>query len=763
MGQGGERRVVFARGQRLLDAARQVLGEERGAVERVRGSAGRLREQQVAEALAAIPVGRLNEVTEGRLRVGMLEAAGFATVAAVHGAEDYDLLRVPGIGRATAAQAKAAAAALADAAREATAVRLDPDHRTGSATELVTGLYPFVDAGPVLPAACERAATLAAALEPLLDTAAPARSRTAWWFAGRQRRTAARDALTTLEATLADARDGGAEEALAQALTDLLRLPGSEEQAWWEFLSRPVEFYTVLGRLAETGPVDAASAEGHLPDELAEQVRAQPLDVSGLTVSLRGYQAFGARYALARRKVVLGDEMGLGKTIQAVAALAHLAAAGERHFLVVCPASVLVNWLREIEARSTLTAFRLHGPERELAQQTWQRRGGVAVTTFEGLRHLDTDPPDPTDLPDPAVPADVAGPAGPKDALPLPLPLPLPPLAMTVVDEAHYVKNPAARRARHVAALVDRSERALFLTGTVMENHVGEFRNLLAYLQPELAAHLRDTDQVAGAAAFRRAVAPAYLRRNQQDVLTELPEVVHTDEWAEFSAADAAAYRDAVLAGNFQAMRRAAYAAADRSAKLDRLDEIVREAWAAGEKVLIFSFYRDVLEAVESRVCARSATGPAPVPGPGLFGPLTGGTAAAARQETVDDFTAHAGPAVLLSQIQAGGVGLNLQAANVVVLCEPQLKPALEQQAVARAHRMGQTRRVRVHRLLTPDSVDQRMLTLLGRKERLFDAYARRSDAAEVSPEALDVADTGLARQIIAEEQERLAAPSVTP
>jgi superfamily II DNA or RNA helicase len=754
VGQGGERRAAFARGQRLLDAARQALGEERGAVERVRASAGRLREQQVTAALAAIPVGRLNEVTEGRLRVGTLEAAGFGTVAAVHGAETYDLLRVPGIGRATAAQAKAAAAALADAAREATAVRLDPDHRTEAATELVTALYPFVDAGPVLPAACERAAALAATFEPLLDTAAPARSHTTWWFAGRERRAAARDALTALEQALADARAGGAEEALAQALTDLLRRPGSEQGAWWEFLGRPVEFYTVLGRLAETGPLDAASVEGHLPDELAEQVRAQPLDLSGLTVSLRGYQAFGARYALARRKVVLGDEMGLGKTVQAVAALAHLAAAGERHFLVVCPASVLVNWLREIEARSTLTAFRLHGPDRELAQQAWQRRGGVAVTTYEGLRHLATEPAHAADPADPVHPRDLpvvaalAATSGPQDAVPL---------AMTVVDEAHYVKNPAARRARQVAALVDRSDRALFLTGTVMENHVGEFRNLLAYLQPDLAAQLRDTDQMAGAAAFRRAVAPAYLRRNQQDVLTELPEVVHTDEWAEFSAADAAAYRDAVLSGNFQAMRRAAYAVADRSAKLDRLDEIVREACAAGEKVLVFSFYRDVLQAVTSRIGAGSDDAPA------LFGPLAGGTAATARQETVDEFTAHAGPAVLLSQIQAGGVGLNLQAANVVVLCEPQLKPALEQQAVARAHRMGQTRRVRVHRLLTPDSVDQRMLTLLGRKERLFDAYARRSDAAEASPEALDVADTGLARQIIAEEQERLAAPSVTP
>jgi superfamily II DNA or RNA helicase len=722
---------VYARGERLGQAARQLLAERDGVVDHVRRQAQQVREQQMLAALDEIPVARLNDVTEGRLRVGALEAAGYGTVSRVHRAEPYDLLRVPGIGRATAAQAQAAAAALARAALEATAVRINPDDRTEAATGLVAALYPLVQAGPSLLPACEQSAALTAALDPLRAAAAPARGRAAWWFIGARRRAAARDALATLEALLESALRDGAQETVAQAVTDLLRRPASEDDAWWEFVTRPVEFYTVLGQLAETGPLDAASAEGHLPDELAEQVRAQPLDVTGLTVSLRGYQAFGARYALARRKVVLGDEMGLGKTIQAIATLAHLAARGERHFLVVCPASVLVNWLREIETRSTLTAFRLHGPDRELAHRAWQQRGGVAVTTFEGLRHFHTDPA-----------TDPDGEAAP--------------LAMTVVDEAHYVKNPAAQRARHVAALVHRSARALLLTGTPMENRVAEFRNLLGYLQPDLAAGLRDTDHLAGAAAFRRAVAPAYLRRNQKDVLTELPETVHTDEWAEFSTSDAAAYRDAVLAGNFQAMRRAAYAVPEQSAKLDRLAEIVGEAAAAGEKVLVFSFYRDVLAAAESRLTSDQVTGPT------LFGPLSGSTSAAARQEIVDAFTAHQGPAVLLSQIQAGGVGLNLQAANVVILCEPQIKPALEQQAVARAHRMGQTRRVRVHRLLTPDSVDQRLLALLGRKEHLFDAYARRSTAAEASPEALDVTDTSLAREIIEEEQQRLAARTVS-
>lgn len=327
-------------------------------------------------------------------------------------------------------------------------------------------------------------------------------------------------------------------------------------------------------------------------------------------------------------------------------------------------------------------------------------------------------------------------------------------MAMVVVDEAHYIKNPQTQRARQVRALTERCERVLFLTGTVMENRLDEFRALLSYLQPALLPAVGQWGVLPGAEAFRHAVAPAYLRRNQSDVLSELPVMVHSDEWQEFSPADEDAYRQAVADGNFQAMRRAAYAVPEKSAKLRRLGEIVAEAVASGEKVLVFSYFRDVLTVAQEAIAAEV---------PVLLGPLSGRAGPDERQRIVDRFTTTSGPAVLLAQIQVGGIGLNLQAASVVVLCEPQVKPALEQQAVARAHRMGQTRRVRVHRLLTPDSVDQRLLRILARKQNLFDVYARRSDAAEAAPEALDVSEASLARQIIEAEQQRLAEQGQTP
>jgi SNF2 family DNA or RNA helicase len=236
-----------------------------------------------------------------------------------------------------------------------------------------------------------------------------------------------------------------------------------------------------------------------------------------------------------------------------------------------------------------------------------------------------------------------------------------------------------------------------------MENRVEEFRVLVSHLQPGLVPRISSVDGMIGAGHFRAAVAPVYLRRNQDDVLQELPPRVETEEWVELTASDLRAYRDAVAQGNFMAMRRAAYVPGTpaASAKLGRLVEIVEEASANDRKIVVFSYFRDVLDTV------------ATVLGSVALGPLTGSTPPIQRQAMVDDFGSRRGPAVLVSQIQAGGVGLNIQAASVVILTEPQWKPTVEDQAIARCHRMGQVRSVDVHRLLAEDTVDQRMLEIL--------------------------------------------------
>ena len=355
----------------------------------------------------------------------------------------------------------------------------------------------------------------------------------------------------------------------------------------------------------------------------------------------------------------------------------------------------------------------MHGYDRDRTWRTWKQRGGVAVTTFDTLRTLQN----------------------PEVAI-----------ALLTVDEAHYIKNPATIRAQYVTEYVDTAERTLFMTGTPMENRVEEFRQLIHYLQPEVSRRVSATDGIAGARRFRETVAPVYLRRNTEDVLQELPPMVQVDEWEEFDRAEWLAYRDAVASGNFMAMRRVAFLAdSAHSTKLVRLVELADEAGANGHTVIVFSYFREVLDVVASALGKRAV------------GPLTGSIPAARRQQLVDEFTNGPGTAVMVSQIQAGGVGLNMQAGSVVILCEPQVKPSLEAQAIARAHRMGQVRTVQVHRLLIADSVDQRMIEILDSKQQLFDEYARGSDIADASPEAIDVSEKALARQVVEQEQERLA------
>ncbi|AJE82626.1 hypothetical protein SLNWT_2250 [Streptomyces albus] len=754
-GPGGERpgRAVaglLAEARALDAAARQLLADHARAQEAVRAALAPVLDELIAAELDQIAVTRLREVTGGRLRLGALEDAGYTTVGAVHAASRHALRQVPGVGQQTADQALAAAKQLAQAVSETVSVRIDADAPDARATALLQALHRLVEAGPELRRATESATRAARELGALLPLAAPAAGRLRMLFARRRTREAALGAAARLRALTGELHRAGTPGLLAQSSVDLLREDAEPLAALVDFELRSAEYYSLLAEYTGGG-TDVAAAEGFLPDEVAGRVREQRLDEGLLRVSLRGYQSFGARFALAQRRVVLGDEMGLGKTVQALAVLAHLAARGESHFLVVCPASVLINWTREIRSRSALRPVPVHGPARAEAFAEWQTGGGVALTTFDVLHALTDAAPgnsasrsatSGSGLTASGTGPGVSGTPGTLDtAFAAPGVWP----ALLVVDEAHYVKNPAARRSRAVARWAERSERVLFLTGTPMENRVEEFRNLVRHLQPALVDGIEQGAGAAGSQAFRRAVAPAYLRRNQQDVLTELPALLKVDEWEEFSAADKEEYAEAVAAGNFMAMRRAAYAAPADSAKLERLRELLAEAAGNGLKAVVFSYFREVLATVHAAL------------GEDVFGPLTGELAAGRRQQLVDDFAAAPGHAVLLSQIQAGGVGLNMQAASVVILCEPQVKPTMEHQAIARAHRMGQIRPVQVHRLLATDSVDERLLDILRNKDRLFDAYARRSDTAESDPEAVDVSDRSLARRIVEDEQRRLA------
>ena len=147
--------------------------------------------------------------------------------------------------------------------------------------------------------------------------------------------------------------------------------------------------------------------------------------------------------------------------------------------------------------------------------------------------------------------------------------------------------------------------------------------------------------------------------------------------------------------------------------------EIIEEAKEEGRKVIVFSFYLDTIKKI-SKLLGNQCTEI-----------INGSVSPKHRQEIIDEFESAPAGRVLVSQIMAGGTGLNIQSASVVIICEPQIKPSIESQAISRAYRMGQSRNVLVYRLLCSDTIDERMSGILSKKTNVFNAFAGQSVAAD--------------------------------
>ena len=421
-----------------------------------------------------------------------------------------------------------------------------------------------------------------------------------------------------------------------------------------DFIANNIKYYSEIESL--TGQTNKKDAED-IPSELVEAVNAVELNTEGLDLTLRHYQAFGAKYMLYSKRVLLGDEMGLGKTVQALAVLNHLNHDGKQAFIVVCPLSVVANWKRETEKFTKLNALIYHGKDRDQVFKQWQEEKGILITTFSHTRNIDKNAVDHLDA--------------------------------LIVDEAHYIKNPEAKRSISVYELAEKAEYVSFMSGTPMENRLEEMKQLISVLQENIADKISNELHLLEPKKFKREVAAVYLRRNRADVLGELPELEIIEQWSDFGQGEQVLYNQAVENGQVMMMRRAAWqgGSPDKSPKLDALREICEAARENGHKVLVFSFFRDVIETIQEHLTGQT------------FPAITGDVPNSDRQKIVDDFTSAEPGAVMVSQITAGGVGLNIQAANIVVLCELQWKPSTEEQAISRAYRMGQSRNVMVYRV----------------------------------------------------------------
>ncbi|MGC3955322.1 MAG: DEAD/DEAH box helicase [Propionicimonas sp.] len=566
-------RAAKALARRVIDA----VGVLRRAEDEIPARHAEVLAGLVDEALARLPLETLRAASQGRLNLAPLVSAGYSSVGQLP--DEVALTRLPGIGKVTARALRAAADAVRAGVVEDTRFRIELDPANTAATALLRALDRHDLLRREAAGLAEHLRGLAIRLPAELATARPAGNPLRWLFTGAQQRDTALAAVDRLDGLLRGAAEGRLDERIAR-LQQAARQPLPDP--WRDFERRAADYYALLSEFVATA-IPADAVQGFLTEDVVADVEAQPLDDRLRNVDLRGYQSFGARFALARRRVILGDEMGLGKTIQALAAACHLRTLDGGPVLVVCPASVMANWEREVERRTHLPALTLHGPDRQDEVGQWLAEGPIGITTYDTLRRLE-------------LPHDLR-------------------LSALIVDEAHFVKNPAAGRSKAVRRLAGAADHVWFLTGTPMENTVDEFAQLIRYLQSDIVPV---DGMPAGSVAFRRRVSPVYLRRNAVDVLVELPGRQEIDEWVYLSPDDRRRYRTAVASGNLMAIRQAGFGPSE-CAKLERLAELLTEAASNGLKVVVYSFFLDVIAWAGTAI--TSASGRLP----GFGSPLTAG------------------------------------------------------------------------------------------------------------------------------------------
>lgn len=657
--------------------------------------------------LESIDVSELNRGKMG-IRISVLQNAGYTNVRQIHEASAGKLIALDGIGEDTAYKIKAIARRIADEVKTSTFVRLMPDSRTEETDGLVKALYVHLESREIRKSAktlydCYHDGFIAAASD-----IRPATGRLYWLLSSSAKKEAALSAVEQLQKIPWQHLKNEA-DVLSEQKELLGYVP--VEHCWKDYERNSANYYAALESF-QSGIIRAAGLMNGLPEQLAKEVEQVPLDLTGLKCTLRSYQTFGVQYVLKQGAVLLGDEMGLGKTVQAIAAMVALRNGGETHFMVVCPASVLVNWCREIARHSDIEPIKIHGADRSSLEK-WIYKGGAAVTTYETISRF-------------SLPEDFE-------------------FGMLVADEAHYAKNPQAIRTRALLSLRRRTSRVMYMTGTPLENNVDEMCYLIDCLNPQVSKVIENVRYLSAAPQFREAISSVYFRRNREDVLKELPELIESREWLDLNDEEAGSYALATASGNFMAMRRVSWDVEDmaKSSKAQRLLELCDMAKDDGRKIIVFSYFIDtikkVVEILGDNRCVQ---------------PINGSVSPARRQEILDEFNEAPAGFVLPAQIQAGGTGLNIQAASVIIICEPQIKPSIETQAISRAYRMGQVRSVLVYKLLCEDTIDERIVELLETKQEIFDNFAEDSVSGL---ESLKLSESSAAA-LVKSEQERLAA-----
>ena len=439
------------------------------------------------------------------------------------------------------------------------------------------------------------------------------------------------------------------------------------------------------------------------------------------TATLRPYQQQGLNWLQALHGAgfggVLADDMGLGKTVQALAHITTLKAAGalKQPVLIVCPTSVLPNWQAELaQFAPKLTVLLWHGATRKTLAPMIARQD-VILTSY------------------PLLIRDIETLKGQQ-------------LSLIIHDEAQMLKN--SKTAGFKAAKQLKPSQTIALTGTPVENQLSDAWSLMELVTPGLLGTLeqfnrtiakpiaRDNDSAAKALLARR-LRPFMLRRTKDQVASDLPAKTEIPEWIDLAGAQLALYESMRLLMQKRVREEIARvglmrshivfldallklrqiccdprllagqaAKAELSAKLSRLMEMLPELLAEGRKIILFSQFTSMLNLIKPELETLGIG----------FTEIRGATKD--RLSPVKEFQAGKVPLILVS-LKAGGTGLNLTAADTVILYDPWWNPAVEAQAIDRAHRIGQTKPVFVHRLIARGTIEEKILSLQDKKRSL--------------------------------------------
>ena len=685
---------------------KSALDAEKSEIAALRQKADNFYNERIVSTLSGIDVDILSQGKQG-IRVSNLRDAGINNIYQLSQMSTPKIETINGIGAQSASKIYTLTQQIVDNTKKKLSVRINVDSPSKGDDELIRAIYTLINHNALREEFKELFDLNHRDVAKEIQNANCATGSMKWFFASKKGREVALSAVESLTTRMQGKY--GTDNGLS-LYNEVNTADITECRA--HFRENSASYYSTLEQYCKHLDTSNTNKTG-ISEELLKEIEAQQLDLKYMKATLRSYQTFGVKYAVHQKRTLLGDEMGLGKTIQAIASMAALKAQGKHHFMVVCPASVLINWAREIEKHSTLCVTKVHGGDEESLRH-WRENGDVAVTTYESISRFE--------LPEKFT------------------------FDMLVVDEAHYVKNPQAQRTVAMTKLLSKTENVLYMSGTPLVNKVEEMCFLVSCLQPEIANKLEQVKNVSTAEQFRQELSPVYLRRVREDVLKELPDLIEKEQWCTLNSKEQAIYRDAVLSGNLMAIRQVSWQVEnlEDSTKAMRLKEICENAKEQGRKVIVFSFFRNTLEKVHKLLGDR------------CMETISGDISPARRQEIVDEFNNAQPGAVLVSQVQAGGTGLNIQAASVVIFCEPQLTPAIENQAISRAYRMGQTSDVLVHRLLADETIDERMLEILSNKQLQFDSFADESVIGDKQIKNEELSENSWITKMVKEEQERL-------